>query len=108
MTTSTKPQRAGLLVQPDDLQVGCFYAVHSVKHRANEWPSIFGQSFQLKAISLPFIVGQLASDPAEPVTIDVRCLDLMAVTREFSDAQRRDTSPPVRPNQTPPENSGSP
>jgi hypothetical protein len=91
MTTTTNPRRDGLLVHPDDLQVGRFYAIHGAKHSPDEWQAISGQSFQIKAMSLPFIVGQLASDPAQPITLDVRHLNLMGVTKEFSDAQRRDT-----------------
>jgi hypothetical protein len=87
-----KSRRKGLLVPADDLAVGRFYCVHGVKGGPTEtWP-IFGQSFQIKAINLPFVVGQLVSEPAQRITFDVRYLDLMAVTKEFTDAQRPDNS----------------
>jgi hypothetical protein len=92
MTTTRKRRRDGLLVHPGDLQVGGFYAIHGIKQSPDGWQSIFGQSFQIKAMSLPFNVGQLVSGPARPITLDVRHLDLMTVTKEFCDAQRGDIS----------------
>jgi len=92
MTKTAKPRTRGLLIQADDLQLGRFYCVHGVKGDPTEtWP-IFGQSFHVKAINLPFLVGELVSDPTQSITFDVRRLDLMPVTPDFVQAQRPDTS----------------
>jgi len=88
MTTSNATCKKGLLVQADDLQLGRCYAVHGIKHAPAETHPIFGQSFKIKAMNLPFLVGQLVSDPSHPpVTLDVRHLDLMRVTPDFVKAQ---------------------
>jgi len=89
MKTTTKPRKAGLLVHPDDLQVGHHYAVYSIRSDPKEAHPILGQSFTLKAMNLPFIIGQLVSDPTHPpVTLDVRFLDFMRVTLEYVEAQK--------------------
>jgi hypothetical protein len=87
MTTTTEPRRKGLLVHPDDLAVGHYYCVHGVKGDPTEtWP-IFGQVFRIKAINLPFVVGELVADPAQTVTFDVRYLEYMRVTPDFVKVQ---------------------
>ena len=89
MKTTTIPRQAGLLAQPDDLQVGKHYAVYGIKNDPAQRHPIFGESFLLKAINLPFLVGQLVSDPAHPaLTFDVRSLELMKVTPGFVKAQQ--------------------
>ena len=89
MKTTMKPRKAGLLDHPDDLQVGTHYAVYGIKSDPAETHPILGQSFTLKAMNLPFIIGQLVSDPTHlPVTLDIRYLDLMAVTKEYVEAQK--------------------
>jgi hypothetical protein len=89
MKTATKTKGGkGLLVQPDDLQVGEYYAVHGIKNDPAEAHPIFGQAFRLKAVNLPFVVGTLVSDPEHPaLTFDVRYLNLMRVTPDFVKAQ---------------------
>jgi hypothetical protein len=88
MTTTTRPSKAGLLVPPDDLQVGRFYAVYGIKNDPAETHPVFGQAFRLKAVNLPFLVGELVSDPEHPaLTFDVRHLDLMRVTPDYVKAQ---------------------
>jgi len=86
-TTTTKPHKAGLLVHADDLAVGKYYAVHSIKNTADTHP-VFAQAFQIKAMNLPFLVGEIVSDPARPVTFDVRYLNFMRVTPEYVEAQK--------------------
>ena len=79
----------GMFVQPDDLEVGLFYAVHSTKHDAAHPVPIAGLAWRLTAMNLPFVVGKLAPDPAHPlVTFDLRWLNVMKVSYDFVQAQR--------------------
>ncbi len=79
----------GLLIQPDDLQVGDFYAVHGKKADTDEPIQISGLAFKLTALNLPFLVGKLACDPAHaPITFDARFLNFMKVSEEYVQAQR--------------------
>jgi hypothetical protein len=88
MTTTPKQRKAGLLVRPDDLQAGRFSAVQGIKNDPAETHPIFGQSFRLKAINLPFLVGELVPDPTHPaLTCDVRHLDFMRMTPGYVKAQ---------------------
>lgn len=81
--------RKGIVLPEDDLNVGDFVCVYSLKRRPDDGASIMGQSLEVKAINLPFFVAQLLSDPSEPVlTLDCRYLNMMRVTKEFVDAQR--------------------
>jgi hypothetical protein len=92
MRTTAKTRRKGLLVPADDLAVGRWYCVHGVRGDPDQvWP-VFGQAFNIKAINLPFVVGELASDPSQPVTFDLRHLEIMAVTQDYAEAQRPRTS----------------
>jgi hypothetical protein len=94
MRANTKTRKSGLLVHPDDLQVGRFYAVHGIKNDPAETHPIFGQSFKLKAINLPFLVGRLVSDPAQPaITLDVRYLEFMPVSPDYVEAQAPSDAP---------------
>lgn len=78
----------GLIVAEDDLQVGQHVCVHSLKKNPEETANIMGETFQVKAICLPYIVGQLLSQPGKPtMTLDCRFLNLMRVTKEFLEAQ---------------------
>jgi hypothetical protein len=82
-------KRGGLVMAEDDLEVGQYVCVYSLKRNPDEGAAILGQSLQIKAICLPYFVGQLLSDPAEPVlTLDCRFLRLMKVSDEFVAAQR--------------------
>jgi len=88
MKTTAKTRKVGLLVHPDDLQVGSHYAVYGIKSDPAETHPILGQGFTLKAMNLPFIIGQLVSDPTHPpITLDVRFLDFMHVTPDYVKAQ---------------------
>lgn len=79
----------GVIMAEDDLEVGQYVCVYNLKKMPDEGAAILGQSLQVKAICLPYFVGQLLSDPAEPVlTLDCRYLRLMRVTNEFVQAQR--------------------
>lgn len=76
-------------LQPDDLEVGKYITVHSIKGSDQPLP-FFGHSAQIKAIELPYIV-ILPTGNDETATIDTRYLNLMAVSEEFVKAQ---TPPP--------------
>jgi hypothetical protein len=93
MKITKKPRRKGLLIQPDDLQIGEFYAVHGLKNGSEEPIQVSGMAFKLMAMNLPFVVGKLAADPAHPpMTFDARFLTFMRVSDEFVQAQRPDTA----------------
>jgi hypothetical protein len=80
----------GVRLAEDDLEVGQYVCVYNLKKDPNEGAPIMGQSLHIKAICLPYFVGQLLSDPSEPVlTLDVRYLNLMRVTKEFVEAQQQ-------------------
>lgn len=85
------PQRktVGVMLAEDDLEVGQYVCVYNLKKQPEEGAPIMGQSLHIKAICLPYFVGQLLSDPSEPVlTLDCRYLNLMRVTEEFVKAQQ--------------------
>lgn len=83
-----KPRTTGLIVEPDDMDVGMFYCVHGLKNGSMRPVPIAGMAFRLTAMNLPFIVGKLACDPKhDPVTFDSRYLKFMRVTTAFVDAQ---------------------
>ena len=82
-------RRGGLILAEDDLEVGQYVCVYNLKQAPDEGASILGQSLQIQAICLPYFVGQLLSDPSEPVlTLDCRFLNLMKVSEEFVQAQQ--------------------
>ncbi len=84
-----QPRKCGVVMAEDDLNVGDYVCVYSLKKTPEEGAPIMGQSLHIKAICLPYFVGQLLSDPSEPVlTLDCRYLHLMRVTKEFVDAQK--------------------
>ncbi len=58
-----------------------------MKGRPDQPVQIAGLSFRLKAVNLPFLVGQLIVDPANPITIDCRYLSIMKVTVDYVAAQ---------------------
>lgn len=79
----------GVRLAEDDLEVGQYVCVYNLKREPNEGAPIMGQSLHIKAICLPYFVGQLLSDPSEPVlTLDCRYLNLMRVTEDFVKAQQ--------------------
>jgi [CysO sulfur-carrier protein]-S-L-cysteine hydrolase len=84
----------GLIVQPDDLEIGQYYAIHSNKHAFDgvEYPAQnAGLVFRLLAINLPFVVGKFVCNPAcYPFTFDCRWFTFMRVSDEFVKAQRPD------------------
>jgi len=82
-------KRGGLILAEDDLSVGQYVCVYNLKQAPEEGAAILGQSLQIQAICLPYFVGQLLSDPSEPVlTLDCRFLSLMRVSEEFVKAQQ--------------------
>lgn len=73
----------------DDLAAGQYVCVLNLKRDPRDAVPIMGQSILIKAVCLPYFVGQLLSDPSEPIlTLDCRFLNMMRVTKEFVDAQR--------------------
>lgn len=90
MKTTKKPRRTGLIVQPDDLEIGEFYAVYGLKSGSSKPVQISGMAFKLLAMNLPFLVGKLAYDPAHPpLTFDSRFMTFMRVTPDYVQAQRQ-------------------
>ena len=93
MKITKKPRRKGLLIQPDDLQIGECYAVYGLKNGSEEPIQVSGMAFKLLAMNLPFLVGKLAAGPAHPpMTFDTRFLTFMQVTEDFVSAQRPEAS----------------
>lgn len=89
MKTTKQTRRKSLIVQPDDLEIGEFYAVYGLKRDSDEPVQISGMAFKLLAMNLPFIVGKLAYDPAHPpLTFDSRFMTFMRVTHDYVQAQR--------------------
>jgi hypothetical protein len=89
MKTTKKSRRTGLIVHPDDLEVGKSYAVYGLKNGSEEPVPISGMAFKLLAMNLPFLVGKLVSDPDHPpLTFDSRFLTFMKVSDEYMNAQR--------------------
>jgi hypothetical protein len=92
MKTTKQIRRRGTVVQPDDLEIGEFYAVYGLKRDSQEPVQISGMAFKLLAFNLPFVVGKLAYDPAlTPLTFDARFVTFMRVTQEYVQAQRPET-----------------
>ena len=85
MRNKTRKQK-GLLLEVDDLEIGKFIAVHSVKGTDEPMP-YFGTASQIKAINLPFVVVHPVGS-ADTATVDVRYLNFMPVTEEFVQAQK--------------------
>jgi hypothetical protein len=78
-------KRKGLFLYPDDLEVGKYVAVHSVKGSNDPMP-FFGVASEVRAINLPFMVVQPVGSK-DTATVDVRYLNFMPVTKEFVEAQ---------------------
>ena len=76
-----KRRKKGLLLHPDDMQIGRLCTVHY------GWPFLDGQAHRITAINLPFVVLAPYAGRNSSVTIDVRITTLMAVTQDFADAQ---------------------
>jgi hypothetical protein len=90
-TENENPTRSRTCLQADDLEVGKYIAVHSIK--GTDHPrAFFGQSAQIKAIELPYLV-ILPVGSDETATIDIRYMNVMAVSDEFVKAQ---TPPPPK------------
>jgi hypothetical protein len=88
-TKTPKSRSKGVLVQADDLEIGSYYTVHSLKHDRSAHLPIAGQSFKITALNLPFLVGWMVPDPSHPsVTFDVRFLNFMRVSPEYVQAQK--------------------
>ena len=78
-------KKKGLLLAVDDLEVGKYVAIHSVKGSNQAFP-FFGHAGVIRAINLPFVVVKPVGNP-ELDTLDVRYLNLMPVTDDFVRAQ---------------------
>ncbi|MFY4731190.1 hypothetical protein [Nitrospira sp. BLG_2] len=82
-------KEVGLRLAEDDLNVGDYVCVLSLKQQPKQGAPIMGQSMQIKAVCLPYFVGQMLSDPDEPtLTLDCRFLNLMRVDEAFVKAQQ--------------------
>jgi hypothetical protein len=81
-----KRTTSGLLVAPDDLEVGTFVTVHSIKERPNRTLPFFGIAVQIKAINMPYVV-VLPVGQTDAATLDIRYLNLMPVSDDFVKAQ---------------------
>lgn len=91
-------KRYGLLPD-DDLAKGQYVCVHSLKGNPEALVPIMGQSLLVKAVCRPFFLGQMLSDPDRPiVTLDLRHLNLMRVTKEYVEAQQGGIKPPPDQN----------
>jgi len=88
MKPTKKPHSTGLLVPSDDLTLGEWYAVYGLKADSDRPVQIAGMAFRIVAMNLPFIIGRLATDPANPVTFDSRYLSFMRVSQEYAVEQR--------------------
>jgi hypothetical protein len=87
---------SGVVLRPDDLEVGQYVALYSFKPAPNKPSPFHGQAVRVKAINLPYVVGQPTTDPSHaPVTLDVRFMNLMRVTEEFAMAQAIMTPTPT-------------
>lgn len=86
-----KHKKKGLLLAPDDLTIGKYVAVHSVKGSDQAFPFL-GHAAEIRAINLPFVVVKPVGHP-EMDTLDVRFLNLMPVTEEFVKAQTPQQTP---------------
>ena len=85
-----RKRRGLLLVAPDDLTVGKYVAIQSVKGvivKEVAGPlALFGDAAVITAINLPFVVARLVASN-NIVTLDVRHINLMPVTDDFVRAQ---------------------
>jgi hypothetical protein len=81
-----KRKRKGLLLAPDDLTVGKYVAIHSVKGEVAGPLALFGDAAVITAINLPFVVARFVASN-NIVTLDVRHINLMPVTDDFVRAQ---------------------
>jgi hypothetical protein len=85
-----KRKRKGLLLAPDDLTVGKYIAIHSLKGvivtEVAGPLALFGDAAVITAISLPFVVARFVVSNTV-ATLDVRHLNLMPVTDDFVRAQ---------------------
>lgn len=88
MKKPKKHRTSGLIVQPDDLEMGQFYTVLGLKNASMEPVPIAGMGFRIVAMNLPFVIGRLASNPTNTVTFDARYLNFMRVSDDFVLAQR--------------------
>jgi hypothetical protein len=75
-----------MILPIDDLHVGQQIAIHSWKNGKSHW---LGDALEIKAICLPYLIVKFISQEEWPsVTLDVRQVNLMAVSSEFVAAQR--------------------
>lgn len=80
----------GVILAEDDLEIGQHVCVFDLKGKPDDTAPIMGQSLTVKAICLPYFIGQLLSDPGKPIlTLDCRHLRFMRVTQEFVQAQQQ-------------------
>lgn len=91
LTQAEEIKPSGTVIHPDDLKENEYYTVHALKgkYKKDGPQAILGQAFLVKAIQLPYLVGFLTADGTQPITLDVRDLDFMRVSKAFAAAQVR-------------------
>ena len=93
-------RKKGLLLAPDDLEVGRLVAIH---HASMEFRQLRGISLLIAAINLPFVVARLVPRPdIPPLTLSVRDCRFMPVTEDFAAAQTQETAIVPNPSDNPP------
>ncbi len=75
-------------VAAEDLKMGDDVCVLNLKKDLNELIPLMGQSLYVKAVNLPFLIVSAHADPLKaPITLDVRFMTFMKVTKEYIAAQ---------------------
>ena len=76
------------LLQPDDLNVGDFITVHSIKvgDEESQPQPIFGQAFTILSIERPFVAVEHYASKTR-ITLDERFMNFQRVSKEFAEAQ---------------------
>lgn len=73
------------MLRPDDLKSGQHVAIHSWLDEKKHW---LGDALRIKAICLPYLIVKFITQEEWPsITLDSRQVNLMAVSREFVEAQ---------------------
>lgn len=72
----------------EDFEVGQYVCVYNCRQSPEEPMPIMGQSMKIKAICLPFFVVETLVPEMPPImTLDVRFVNMMKVTKEYAEAQ---------------------
>src|SRR5262249_29561575 len=75
----------GLLLAPDDLEVGRLIAIH---HASQDFHELRGTSLRITAINLPFVIARIVGHPENPpLTLNVADCAFMSVSDDYAAAQ---------------------